>query len=85
MDQMKCDDLIRSLSDYIDGDIQPEICAALEEHLKGCKNCQIVVDTMKKTIYLYHDEAEHNGIPGEVKDKLFHKLDLQDFINRMGH
>lgn len=83
MDKMKCDQLIQSLGDYIDGDIRPEVCAALEEHLKGCPNCQIVVDTMKKTIYLYHDEAEKDEIPVEVKDKLFHKLDLQDFINRM--
>ena len=82
MNNMKCNELIRSLGDYVDGDIDPEICAALEDHLKGCDNCKIVVDTIKKTIYLYHNEAEQAGIPEAVKDKLFHKLDLQDFINR---
>lgn len=82
MDKMNCSELIRSLGDYIDGDIQPEICAMLEEHIKGCENCKIVVDTMKKTIYLYHDHAEQNSIPGEVKEKLFRKLDLQEFMNR---
>jgi len=38
------------------------------------------VDTMKKTIYLYHEHAEKNCIPGDVKEKLFQKLELKDYL-----
>ncbi len=50
---MKCEDLLKTLNDYIDGQIDPAICDEFEQHLAGCNPCQIVVDTIRKTITLY--------------------------------
>ena len=80
MEHTNCNDLIKIIGDYLDGDISPEACAKLEEHIKGCNNCRMVVDTTEKTISLYHEIAQHSGIPGEVKENLFRKLNLLDYI-----
>ena len=48
-----CEDLLGQLSDYIDGDLDPELCHALETHMAGCENCRTVVDTLSETVHLY--------------------------------
>ena len=50
MEEKHCKSLLGSLSDYVDGTAQEEICRELEEHLSDCENCRIVVDTLKKTV-----------------------------------
>ena len=49
---MKCEDLLAALNEYVDGDIDPGICEAFEEHLKDCNPCQIVIDNIRQTITL---------------------------------
>jgi anti-sigma factor RsiW len=78
-DHAKCQDLLGSLSDYVDGELSDALCADLEQHLRGCVNCRVVVDTLRKTIELYHHEAEVEGIPENVRMRLFHCLDLDDY------
>lgn len=52
---MNCDELLAALNDYVDGDVDPAICDAFEEHLQDCNPCQIVVDNIRKTITLYRE------------------------------
>ncbi len=53
---MKCQDLLRVLGDYVDGDIDPGICEEFEKHMAGCNPCQIVVDNIRKTITIYRQD-----------------------------
>jgi Predicted transmembrane transcriptional regulator (anti-sigma factor) len=69
---VKCEDLLKAISDYIDGEIDPSICEELEKHLQDCDPCKIVVDTVRKTILLYKG-TELYELPYEVKERL-HKL-----------
>ena len=48
-----CEDLLGQLSAYIDGDLDPELCHALETHVADCENCRTVVDTLSDTVHLY--------------------------------
>jgi predicted anti-sigma-YlaC factor YlaD len=76
----QCRQLLGSLSDYIDGELQAQLCAEIEAHLKDCEDCRIVVDTLRKTVELYEQTAVPAGIPAEVRERLFLKLDLKDFM-----
>ena len=49
-----CQHLLADLSDYLDGEAAAEVCAEIERHLAECADCRAVVDTLRKTIYLYH-------------------------------
>lgn len=80
MGQPDCRDLLTSLSDYIDGELDSALCIELEQHLKECKNCRIVVDTLKKTVELYQHEDESQALPEDVRKRLFYRLDLLDFL-----
>ena len=50
---MTCADLVRHLSDYIDGTLSPELRAAADAHLADCDRCHLVLDTTQCTILLY--------------------------------
>lgn len=76
----KCSDLLSSLSDYVDGSVEPELCAEIERHMKGCQRCRIVVDTLKKTIELYQDTSEPEAMPEDVRLRLYKCLNLDDYL-----
>ena len=75
-----CGSLLESLSDYVDGELGDALCEEIEKHMADCNNCRIVVDTFKKTISLYQETSEKTTIPMGVRERLFHRLDLDDFI-----
>ncbi|HEX7542316.1 MAG TPA: zf-HC2 domain-containing protein [Anaerolineales bacterium] len=77
----KCRTLLVSLSDYVDGTLGEELCEEIEHHVAECQNCHVVVDTLRKTISLYHESAaEACEVPGVVREQLFRALNLDDTI-----
>ncbi|HOP76049.1 MAG: zf-HC2 domain-containing protein [Thermogutta sp.] len=66
---MKCDELLAALNAYIDGEIDPQVCAELSRHLEGCNPCRVVIDTLRKTITLYKGEVPYE-LPPEVHARL---------------
>ena len=76
----ECRQLLDSLSDYVDRDLQQELCDEIELHMKDCDNCQIVVDTLTKTVTLYQTSAESTVLPDEVRRRLYHRLDLDEYL-----
>ena len=77
-----CRKLLGSISEYVDGELSEELCSALEHHLEDCEDCRIVVDTMKKTVYLYHATAENVNIPSDIRQRLYKKLDIEEFLEK---
>jgi len=79
-DHENCHHFLDSLSDYVDGDLKAELCQELERHMADCHDCQIVVDTLKKTVSLYHEAVEEPAIPSDVRVRLFRRLDLDEYM-----
>ena len=80
-EQSKCQSLLAYLSDYVDGDLSAELCQELEAHLAECQDCRIVVDTLRKTISLYHTCAvDPREVPAVVRERLFRTLNLEDYM-----
>lgn len=76
----ECRQLLNSLSDYVDGDLQQELCDEIELHMKDCENCRIVVDTLSKTVSLYQTSADPATVPDDVRERLYHSLDLDEYL-----
>ncbi|NMC13595.1 MAG: zf-HC2 domain-containing protein [Chloroflexi bacterium] len=81
MSHEQCRYLLGSLSEYIDGTLEESLCHAIEQHLAGCDNCRVVIDTLRKTVSLYHDEAQRETASEEVHQRLLKRLNLDDFIS----
>ena len=79
--QTNCEALLGSLSEYIEGELDAELCLAIEKHIAECDNCRIVVDTIRKTVDLVHTANDPRpGVPEDVRERLFKRLNLEDYI-----
>ncbi len=66
---MDCQDLLAIVNQYVDGEVDPKVCEHFEQHLAGCNPCQVVVDTVRRTITLYKG-AEVYEMPLAFKQRL---------------
>ncbi len=49
---LSCADFLAEFGDYIDDTAGSDLRAHLEEHLRECKTCQVIVDSTRKTIQI---------------------------------
>jgi anti-sigma factor RsiW len=75
-----CRQLLGSLSEYVDGELSEELCSVLEHHLEGCADCRIVVDTLRKTVTLYHKTAESDVLPSDIRERLYKSLNIEEYL-----
>jgi anti-sigma factor (TIGR02949 family) len=77
-----CRKLLGSLSEYVDGELDEELCSVLEQHMEDCEDCRIVVDTLRKTVYLYHESAQAEDIPSDIRQRLYKSLNIEEFLEK---
>jgi predicted anti-sigma-YlaC factor YlaD len=70
---VRCKNVVRELSSYLNGELEPGFMADLERHLENCEDCRLVVDTTKKTIQIFCN-AEPVPLPGDMRDRLHQAL-----------
>jgi anti-sigma factor (TIGR02949 family) len=78
----QCRDLLDQLSEFVDGTLDQKLCDEIEEHLKTCENCTIVVDSLKKTIHLYQVSAQSEQMPAGVRERLYKNLNLDQYLQK---
>ncbi len=77
---LNCESLLGSLSEYIDGELSPQLCQEIEEHLAGCENCRLVLNTTRRTIDLVQAPPEKTNLPDDVRERLFKRLLLDNYL-----
>ncbi|MCS6817259.1 MAG: sigma-70 family RNA polymerase sigma factor [Blastocatellia bacterium] len=67
-----CREMFERLSEYLDGELELDLCQHLESHLRDCAPCAAFLNTLRKTIELCRSYAadEKMTIPPEEKEKL---------------
>ena len=53
---VNCEEVWREISNYLEGELDPVLRTAMEEHFRGCKRCTAVLDGTRNVIQLYGDE-----------------------------
>jgi len=76
-----CDDLWREISNYLDGDVGPELQSAIDGHLRECRRCVAVVAGTRNLIQLYGDERVQQ-VPSGFSNRLHQKLESRLLPNR---
>jgi len=52
-----CEDVWREVSNHLDGEVSPDLRAAVEAHLRGCQKCRAVLEGTRNVIGLYGEET----------------------------
>ena len=68
-----CEEVLRELSNHLDETLTAELRAQVQEHLRLCHNCTVLVNTTRKTLTLVADnfvtELPH-GVSGRLIERL---------------
>ncbi len=70
---IRCEEILREISNYIDEDITPELRRQVEQHLGDCRRCTVLVNTTRKTLTLVADNYVLE-LPREVAERLMNRL-----------
>ena len=81
-EQTECQKLLGVISEFVDGNLDADICAEIERHLVECADCRIVVDSLNKTIYLYQTTSQQVTVPDEVRERLFRCLEIDELVDK---
>ena len=66
---MNCTEFLAKLTDYFDGQIDPELLAEVKEHLGSCHHCEVIVSTTKETISIYRHQQPYD-FPDDLATRL---------------
>ncbi len=72
-EDIRCKEVIREISSYLDGELDAGLRQSLEAHLKMCHDCRVVFGTTRKTIELYCD-GKLFPLPDLVRNRLHEAL-----------
>ena len=68
-----CEDVRAALSDYVDGDVSPDLRRELERHLSECRTCQVLYDTTRKTLQIVTNAGSFE-VPEAASERLVTKI-----------
>ncbi|MFZ0635726.1 MAG: zf-HC2 domain-containing protein [Candidatus Acidiferrales bacterium] len=70
---IKCEEVWREISNYIDNDVDANLRAEMERHFAGCKHCSAVLDGTRNIVQIYGDERMFS-VPAEFSPALQRRL-----------
>ncbi len=71
-----CKELFARLSEYLDGELDPEFCSRLEGHIEDCPPCVAFLESLRRTVEAARDLPARE-LPEDLKKKLieaYHSL-----------
>jgi anti-sigma factor RsiW len=73
---VSCEHVLNELSNFIDDDIDPALKKEIENHLKTCRRCSLLHDTLRKVLIIVGDERAFE-IPLGYSERLHAFIDRQ--------
>jgi anti-sigma factor RsiW len=74
--EISCVEVWRELSNYVDGEIGPELRMRMEEHFKGCEHCSAILDGTRNIVRLVGDGRPFDLPPG-FSDRLKERIEQE--------
>lgn len=71
---VSCEDVLNELSNFIDDDIDPTLKVEIENHLKNCRRCSVLHDSLRKVLVVVGDERTFE-IPVGFSERLHAFID----------
>jgi hypothetical protein len=71
--EIDCQQVRRELSNYLEGDLAPELRLQIESHLAGCSHCAAVHDGMRNVVQLLGD-GKLLDVPEGFGKRLYKRL-----------
>ena len=71
--EISCLEVWREISNFIDGEIAPELRARMEAHFRSCAHCSAVLDGTRNVVKLVADGVEYD-LPEGFSQRLYKRI-----------
>lgn len=68
-----CKKHFEMISEYLDGELDLDVCQKIEQHLLECPECRVCFDALKKTVDLCRKSAREE-IPADMRVRIRSRL-----------
>lgn len=75
-----CPDVLTTFSRHLEGEIDSDVCSAMEKHLDACPRCRGACDSLRRTLLLCRTAASDVEVPLAVQRSVRHAL--RDFLTQ---
>lgn len=63
----ECRTYFERISEFLDGELDRDLCAKIESHLQDCPECRKCLESLRRTIELCRRMAEEEIDPGALE------------------
>ncbi|MCM8803721.1 MAG: zf-HC2 domain-containing protein [Candidatus Omnitrophica bacterium] len=74
---MDCKRIIKLISDYIDKEIEETEREIFEQHIRICKRCEAILESIEKTILLSKLLYKKKKIPKKIEKALYYQIRIR--------
>ena len=71
--EISCLEVWKEISNFIDNEVEPELRARMEAHLKVCAHCTAILDGARNVVKLVGDGVEYK-MPDGFSRRLYDKI-----------
>ena len=72
-----CEKVLKQLCDDLAEDINSELCAKLQQHLKECEDCRVQVQSMRGMVKLFQC-LKDKDVPPAIHQRLVKLLNVEE-------
>jgi len=65
-----CQQILQTLTEYLEGDLSPEEKRDFEQHMEGCEPCHAFFRTYDKSRELARRTLREDDIPAELQERV---------------
>jgi len=65
----QCREMVAKLSEYLDGELNDDLCSEVDDHLSDCAPCESLLDSLRLTIELV-EELPAPPLPDDVRRRV---------------
>lgn len=76
-----CPDVVSLFSQYLEDEIKPDVCAAMQLHLDECERCRAQCDSLKQTLLMCQRSGSSSDVPLAVQRSV--KKAVRDFSGKL--
>jgi len=67
--ECRCEEIFAALSEYLDEDVDDELCARIEQHMEGCGPCRDFLESLRRTV-AWLSEQPAPELPPRMRERI---------------
>jgi hypothetical protein len=76
-----CKPFVERLCEALGEDLGSPLCRELKDHVEGCPDCALQIDTVRRTVEVYRAMPDER-VPSDMQSRLLAKLNLPSAKSR---